>query len=356
MVQTAEGHYMIVGSTFDSNDGDITFNHGSKDAWLVELDNNGNLVWQKSYGGSLQDEAKAIFLTNDDGYIIAGSTYSNNGDVSGNHSTYATDIWILKLDLHGDIQWQKCLGGSNTDIASDIKQTDDGGYIVLGTVMSDDGDISDNNGGYDYWIIKLDQNGNIEWENAIGGLTNDYSKEILIASDNNYIVVGEAGTGGDVGEVYGGHDIWLARLDFNGNMISENNYGGSGHDEAPSIIEKTPNQFILSSTTRSNDVDVSYNNGEWDIWIINIDNKTALTEYPNEFDFNIYPNPTSDYIIASGLSKSKVQIRNSNGQLIFESLKSNTELSINISSFPNGIYIISFINKDSSSNYKFVKH
>ena len=111
------------------------------------------IEWQKSLGGSSGDFARSVQQTTDGGYIVAGETYSNDGNVSGYHGLW--DYWIVKLDSSGIIQWQKCLGGNDSDEAHSIQQTSDSGYIVAGHSDSNDGDVSGNHGGADYWIVKL---------------------------------------------------------------------------------------------------------------------------------------------------------------------------------------------------------
>ena len=120
------------------------------------------IQWQKCLGGSNEDRAFSIQLTSDGGYIVAGDTESINGDVSDNHGN--RDAWVVKLDNTGNIEWQKCLGGNNNDIARCIIQTSDGGYIATGDTYSNDGDVSGNNGVSDAWVVKLDGTGNIEWQ------------------------------------------------------------------------------------------------------------------------------------------------------------------------------------------------
>jgi hypothetical protein len=138
-----------------SNDGDITENHGIAitDYWIVKLDMSGNISWQRCLGGSLSDEAKSIQQTTDGGYIVAGWTDSNDGDISENNGGY--DYWIVKLDMSGNISWKRSLGGSSYDGANSIQQTTDGGYIVAGWAQSNDGDVTGNHGFMDFWVVKL---------------------------------------------------------------------------------------------------------------------------------------------------------------------------------------------------------
>src|SRR5690606_22580887 len=110
-------------------------------------------------GGTDTEEAWSIEQTLDGGYIVAADTRSSDGDVSGNHGY--SDYWVVKLDAFGTIQWQRCLGGSASDHSSAIRQTSDGGYVVVGGSASTDGDVSCNQGGMDIWVVKLDAAGNM---------------------------------------------------------------------------------------------------------------------------------------------------------------------------------------------------
>jgi hypothetical protein len=119
----------------------------------VKLTSIGSIEWQKSLGGTGEDQAYSIQQTNDGGYIIAGYTYSNDGDISNNIGF--VDTWLVKLNSLGSIEWQKSYGGTGGDAAFSIKQTTDGGYIVAGCSESNDGDVSGHHGEGDFWVVKL---------------------------------------------------------------------------------------------------------------------------------------------------------------------------------------------------------
>ncbi|MBN1322678.1 MAG: hypothetical protein JW986_01575, partial [Methanotrichaceae archaeon] len=213
---TPDGGYIMAGGTY-SNDGDVSGNHGGNDIWMVKLDQSGNLLWQKCLGGSDYDYVNSIQATTDGGYIMAGQTYSNDGDVSGNHGGY--DIWVVKLDQNGDIQWQKCLGGSDYDYVSSIQATPDSGYIMAGGTYSNDGDVSGYHYGSDVWAVKLDQNGNIQWQRCLGGNGSEYANSILATPDGGYIMAGQTySNDGDVLGNHGNSDAWAVKLDQNGNI------------------------------------------------------------------------------------------------------------------------------------------
>ena len=158
---TNEGGYIVAGYT---NDTSLAGSHGGYDAWIVKLSALGEIQWQKLIGGSDEDKFASIAQTNDHGYIVAGTTRSNDGDVSGNHGDF--DIFVLKLNEIGEIEWKKTLGGSDWDQAASVRQTYDGGFIVSGWTASNDGDITVNHGGRDYWVVKLSSSGLLQWQKS----------------------------------------------------------------------------------------------------------------------------------------------------------------------------------------------
>ena len=164
------------------------------------------IEWQKSFGGSGLDAANSIQQTSDGGYIVAGASFSSNGDVTENHgSSDSADFWIVKLTNAGELEWQRPLGGSDYDGANSIQQTSDGGYIVAGGSGSEDGDVTGLHGRYDFWIVKLTSTGVIQWQRALGGRDDDEANSIQQTRDGGYIVAGESNSrDGDVRGNHGG--------------------------------------------------------------------------------------------------------------------------------------------------------
>jgi len=125
------------------------------------------IQWQKSIGGSNSEAANSIIQTTDGGYIIAGYSFSNDGDVSGHHGDSTTsDCWIAKLNSVGAIQWEQSYGGAGNEVATSIIQTSDGGYIFTGLSDSTSDEVTGNHGGYDIWVVKIDSVGNMQWEQS----------------------------------------------------------------------------------------------------------------------------------------------------------------------------------------------
>ena len=223
--QTSDGGYIVAGYT-------SSFGAGSDDIWVLKLDSAGNVTWQKTYGGSSHDYANSIQQTNDGGYIIAG--YTSSFGAGG------ADIWILKLDSSGNVTWQKTYGGSSYDFAYSIQQTGDGGYIVAGYTNSS------GVGGDDIWILKLDLSGNITWQRTYGGSSSEVAHSIQQTSDGGYII---AGSTNSFGVAY--TDFWVLKLDSSGNVTWQKTYGGGYDDYANSIQQTSDGGYIVAGYTDS---------------------------------------------------------------------------------------------------------
>lgn len=300
--QTLDGGYIIAGYS-NSNDGDVTGNHGGRDFWIVKMNTAGTIEWQKSLGGSLDDTANDIQQTSDGGYIVAGESSSNDGDVTGNKGIQ--DFWIVKLGSNGILEWQKSLGGSSRDTAETIQQTSDGGYIVAGSTFSNNGDVTGNHGAIDNWVVKLTVSGNIEWERATGGQGEEWCWSILETLDGGFILAADSNNAnGDVTENFGGRDFWIVKFTDTGLIDWQKSYGGGFEDSPTSIQHTTDGGYIVSGFSGSNDGDVSGNQGSLDFWIIKI-NATGTLEWQkslggSNYDMFSYALQVSDndYIVA----------------------------------------------------------
>ncbi len=273
--QTTDG-YIIAGST-SSNDGDVTYHFGttqSIDYWVFKIDNDGVILWEKSYGGLSNDQAMSIDTTSDGGYIVAGVSESNDGDVTGNNG--GQDYWIVKTNSIGSIEWQKAVGGTFNDGATaSIQQTLDGGYIVAGYSPSNDGLVSGHHGSSDTndcWVVKFDNLGSIEWENSFGGFDEDFANATIIqTNDAGYIFIGQSKSDdGDVSGNHGGYDSWAVKLDNAGIIQWQKSLGGSNADVGYTIKQTTDGGYIIANVSNSNDGDVTGNHGNYDYWIVKL--------------------------------------------------------------------------------------
>ena len=234
--QTSDGGYIVAGSTG-------VVGENTSDLLILKLDPNGNIQWQKTYGGSNTNGAKSIQQTSDGGYIVAG--YTASGAYGG------SDAWVLKLDSDGNIQWQKTYGGTSDDQANSIQQTPDGGYIVGGFTSSYWNQYDPYNKA---WVLKLDSNGNIEWQKTYGGCNfQGRANSIQQTSDGGYAVAGTTDFGGGPG------DVWVLKLDSNGNIngcpivgtsnAQVNNTSATVQDTTAEISELNINPDRISNAT-----------------------------------------------------------------------------------------------------------
>jgi len=268
--QTNDRGYIIAGAA-SSNDGDVSGHHGGQyDGWVVKTDSIGNLQWQKCLGGSAEDGILRVCLTADGGYVFAGYTSSNDGDVAGNHGSF--DFWFVKTDSAGNIQWQKCLGGTNSEWTESFLQTSDGGYIAAGRSFSNDGDVSGNHGAADYWVVKTDSSANIQWQKCFGGTGVDIAYSIQHTSNNGYAIIGRSNSvNGDVTGNHGSYDYWLVKTDSIGNLQWQKSFGGTDEDRAATLLVTSGKEYIFGGYSLSNDSDVSGNHGFEDAWIVKTD-------------------------------------------------------------------------------------
>jgi hypothetical protein len=306
--QTKDSGYIVAGATY-SNNGDVTGNHDTTgthpDYWIIKINGGGALQWQKSLGGTGDDEAYSIQQTLDGGYVVAGYSTSTDGDVSGNHG--GGDYWVVKLTAGGAIHWQKCYGGSGYDEARCIRQTDDGGYIVAGYSTSNDGDVSANHGGGDYWVLKLDTGGAIQWQKCLGGTGSDAAFSIRQTSDGGYIVAGEStSTNDEVSGNRGGGDYWVAKLDTGGNIQWQKCLGGTAEDAATSILQTADGGYVVAGASASNDGDASGNHGEKDFWIVKLNSGGAIQWQKssggmwNDLANSIWQTTDGGYVVTGG--------------------------------------------------------
>lgn len=272
--QNSDGGYILTGMT-NSNDGDVSGNHGGYDIWVVKIDYQGDIQWQKCLGGSNSEVPQSIINTNDHGYILIGYTYSNNGDVIGYHGDI--DIWVVKLSNTGTIQWQKCLGGSDSDTPYAIIQNYSGGYTIAGYTTSIDGDVIGNHGSTDVWVVSIDSSGMLEWQKCLGGSNTDIGYSIVQNLDSSFVIAGYTNSNnGDVYGLIGGNDIWVVKLSNIGNIIWQKCYGGTMHEYAYSIVQTMDGGYLLTGYTNSNNINVIGNHGGFDIWLIKIDSNSNL--------------------------------------------------------------------------------
>lgn len=282
IIQTADKGFAILGYS-KSNDGDVSENNGFEDFWISKLDTFGNITWEKSFGFSGADNGFSLTQTNDGGFLLTGVLDVSASGGQGNSKSLTAkrhaggNYWVIKLNAFGEKQWSKFFGGTFTDSSYDAIQVENNNYIIIGSSDSNDVDITGNKGTYDFWILKLSEEGNLIWEKSFGGTEIDEARGVIESSDGNYVIVGDTRSNNfDVLQNNGTADLWVIKIATDGNLIWEKSFGGSGFDVGRSINRTQDNGFIISGSSRSADADVSINHGQNDAWILKIDTNANL--------------------------------------------------------------------------------
>ena len=278
--QTFDGGFIIGGSSLSDSSFDKTTNtKGNMDYWIVKINSSGIIEWQKDIGGSDDDWLNDIHQTADSGYVAVGFSWSGISGDKTDSSRGGSDYWIVKLDAEGNIIWQKTIGGNYPDELYSFQQTLDGGYILGGSSMSPiSGDKTDScKGSFDYWLIKLNSLGTIEWQKTIGGNQNDVLTGVQQTADSGYIIGGRSysNISGDKTEnCYGYADYWVVKTDSLGNIMWQKTLGGNNTDDLLSIKETDMGEYILAGVSSSgiSGNKTEFNRGNGDYWIIKLDN------------------------------------------------------------------------------------
>lgn len=237
------------------------------------------IEWQNTIGGTGYDFLISIDQTSDGGYIMGGYSDSNIGGDKSENNIGGDDYWIVKLNAAGNIEWENTVGGGNFDRFYSVEETPDGGYILGGQSLSGGGvgDKSESNmGGYDYWVVKLNSDGSVAWDNAYGGIGNDQLYNAQPTSDGGYILAGssDTGLGGDkTDNKIGNTDFWIIKLDAAGNILWQNAVGGLMFDIAYSACETADGDYIVAGTSTSgiSGDKTQANYGFVDYWVVKLD-------------------------------------------------------------------------------------
>lgn len=253
ITKSPDGFFYISGHT-DSKDGDVTAFQGEADGWLLKLDGNGNLIWQKSLGSTGYDQFTSVVANNDGGCTVSGYADNNSGDITGHKGR--SDFWVVRFDKNGNVIWNKCYGGSADDRAHSIAIHPEGGFVVAGQTGSNDGDVSGKYAGAipysDFWVIRIDDQGNLVWQKCYGGFLNDIGVVINGIPGGGFVVAGATGsTDGDVGCNPGGSSQWIIKIDDTGNLLKTQVIGGSYNEDVCDIIALDSENVIVAAITCS---------------------------------------------------------------------------------------------------------
>ncbi len=278
LVQLSDGGFVLLGYSM-SDDGDASANRGQHDNWVIRLDANGQILWERSFGFLGHDHAYKIIKTKDGGLLFNGflDVTSSNGEGATAQKKSPSafhgvgEFWVHKINMDGSIAWRRYYGGTNNDRSYDALETSDGGYVVVGTSESNDVEISNARGSYDVWVIKIDREGNLVWEKSFGGTGIDGANSLAISGDKIYVFGNSFSHDLDVSSPLGGSDFWLVTLNQAGNLINETSLGGSAFDMGRDLWIDQHEKIWLTGYSQSSDIDLTETKGDNDVVLMQLD-------------------------------------------------------------------------------------
>jgi len=223
--ETSDDGYVVAGFTRSEGEGE-------EDAWLIKTDSRGRQVWGRTFGGPQADYARSVWQTSDGGYIIAGRTSS--------YGSGGADAWLIKTDADGNEQWSWPFGGPKDDFANAVQQTSDGGYVFAG------GTRSAGDGNTDMWLVKTDGNGTLEWGEAFGGSDEEEGCSVQQTPDGGYVMAGYTTSYGA-----GEEDVWLVKADSRGREQWSRTFGGSRCDIGYAVQWTSDSGYVVAGVTES---------------------------------------------------------------------------------------------------------
>lgn len=277
VLETSDGGFFFAGfldvtqSGGAGNEGKGSYltRHGVGEFWGTKLDANGNLEWRRYFGGTNNDRAHGVAQADDGGFVMAGFSESDDFDISNTKGSY--DFWVVKIDQNGTMLWERSFGGTGIEIAYDITKTADGNYVIAGNTFSTDTDISKNNGESDVWVIQIDDHGNLLWEKTFGGTGFDAARGIKTTLDGGLVIAGNSkSSDGDADENQGENDLWIIKTDASGNLEYQKSLGGSDLDFGFDALETSEGSLLLVGETASEDFQDLESKGMTDMVIIKI--------------------------------------------------------------------------------------
>jgi hypothetical protein len=253
LVATSDGGYALAGYT-------SSFGDGGGDFWLVKTDASGNMEWNKTYGGTQFESASSVIATSDGGYALAG--YTSSFEAGG-----GSDFWLVKTDALGNMEWNRKYGGTRVEGASMVIATPDGGYALAGSTQSAFGSAD-----ADFWLVKTDSSGNMEWNGTYGGTSFDFASSLVATSDGGYALAGRTES-----HIAGYSDFWLVKTDASGNMQWNQTYGGTGDNWAYSLVATSDGGYAIAGETSN------FGPGSCGFWLVKTDEFGVVPEFSSWF-------------------------------------------------------------------------
>ncbi len=364
LIQTADGGYLVGGASTTNIGGEKTeHSRGGFDFWVVKLNADGSKAWDRTIGGGDGEILESLIATPDGGYLLGGTSNSGiGGDKTENNRGTFGDYWVVKLNADGSKAWDKTFGGSNEENLMSLATTSDGGYLLGGISYS--GSEHDRTGSSkglaDYWVVKINSEGNKIWDKAFGGSDYDYLISLVETEDRGYLLGGTSlsDVGGDKTENNRGilGDYWVVKINSEGSKVWDKTFGGSHNEEFMSLIKTADGGYLLGGITDSgtSGEKSEANRGSFDYWVVKIQETvtTSIGELKQESNrqFLVYPNPGNGslkiklYDPKLGTALVALVLYNTLGQQVLSETLTGSDVQVgailNTSTLPNGTYYL----------------
>lgn len=283
IIATMDGGYMILGNSFSDSSGDKSDpNRGENinNIWVIKTDAQGQKVWDKTYGTATSEDAASIVELSDGSFIITSDSWEGIAEFERTEPSIGRqDVWLLRINEIGDVLWDKTFGGRSRDDINDLLRSNDGGVILIGTTTSfDDGIFTaeQEGAGFAVWMVKMDLNGEVIWDRRYDGLSLDIGYKVVQTNNDGYLIIAEtySGIGGTkTSPEFSSQDVWIIRTDSEGNMLWDKTFGGHSFDDVMDVVALPNGHFLVGGTSQSNagGTRVEANRGFKDYWVWEID-------------------------------------------------------------------------------------
>ncbi|MCR5861009.1 T9SS type A sorting domain-containing protein [Flavobacterium sp. J372] len=375
IIQTRDGGYIIGGSSSSGvsekilNGGVDPYgksekNRGALDFWIVKLDAQGKIKWQKTFGGRYADVLQSLEQTQDNGYIIGGTSNSPASQDKTSDSYGASDFWVIKLDAEGNMQWQNIFGGEGDDRLSVITQTKDKGYIIGGSSASSatGNKKKPSKNGTDFWILKLDEAGEITWQETYDNGATDLLVSLIENNDGSYLVGGYSKTETtgttktDKKEI---NDYLAFRINEKGEEIWKATAGSNGEDVLQKVVETRDRGYIMAGTAKGKaSRDREGNRGSNDFWVVKLRDTHKTDAAQEKQMLEAIPNPAQQYtnvIVGYEFTTGTATVYDLGGRQLQQTQVTGRTIPIDLSPYPEGMYIIEVATNSGTHSVKVLK-
>lgn len=351
ILQKPNGNFVITGTT-SSSDGDVPTISGQLDIWMFEINDGGTILWSEVLGGQDEEQAVKTKLLDNGDLIVLGMTATYQGDFGHNHGDL--DIVTFHTSGTGIIQSIHLYGGYLADYASDIEVLPNGNFLIAGNTFSNDGDVASNAGNSDAWLFEAAPNGSIEWSRTYGSYGNEYIVAIEPTEDGFLLLGSSNSTSINNISSNGSRDFWLYQIDGVGEVTDEYLFGASGIDEGGALVLNADGSILMGGRTDSSDGVVQGNSGQNDGWLLKID-RSKLEDVSQA---TVHPNPTEGSVYINNLQDgAQISVFNMNGVLVEESTSASVSSKVlDFSTYPSGMYLVHIGYTDRKEIHRVVKH